>query len=97
MSRSDIPDFLRNQENLKSETKGEMMEWQLIETAPKDCRILIGRVGHPWVFLAWWHERYNHWATGAGPIDFLSDPTHWMPSPDAPSQRTPHPSLTQTS
>ena len=59
--------------------------WQPIETAPKDCRILIGRVGHPWVFSAWWNDRHEHWATGPSPMDFFAEPTHWMPLPKAPN------------
>lgn len=62
------------------------MEWQPIETAPKDgARILIGRVGHPWVFSAWWNERHTHWATGKSPMDFFAEPTHWMQLPEAPN------------
>lgn len=59
--------------------------WRPIDTAPRDCRILIGRVGHPWVFSAWWNERYQHWAVGNGAMDFIAEPTHWMIPPEAPN------------
>jgi hypothetical protein len=61
-----------------------MSGWKAIETAPKDCRILIGRIGHPHVFSAWWSDRYEHWATGCSPMDYFAEPTHWMELPGAP-------------
>ena len=58
--------------------------WQPIETAPKNCRILIGRVGHPWAVSARWNERKEYWSTGQTPMDFFAEPTHWMPLPPPP-------------
>ena len=60
--------------------------WQPIETAPKNGRILISRVGHPWVFAAEWSERHRHWATGPSLMDFFANPTHWMPLPQPPKE-----------
>jgi len=59
-------------------------EWKPIETAPKNCRILIGRVGHQWAVSAKWNERKEYWSTGQTPMDFFSEPTHWMPLPPPP-------------
>jgi len=66
-------------------------DWQPIETAPKDCRILIGRVGHRWVFSAWWNDRHEHWAIGPSPMDFFAEPTHWMPLPKPLTAKRPAP------
>ena len=60
--------------------------WQPIETAPKDCRILIGREGHPWVYSGFWSDRSRHWSTGYGAMDYFDSPTHWMPLPAAPKK-----------
>jgi hypothetical protein len=62
------------------------MEWQPIETAPKDKRILLGRVGHPWAFTACWRDYYKHWSTGSSSMDFFAEPTHWMQAPEAPTE-----------
>lgn len=61
-------------------------QWQPIETAPKDRRILMGRVGYSWVFFAIWDEHRAHWSTGTGPMEFFANPTHWMPLPAAPQK-----------
>lgn len=70
-----------------TEREKELREaaWQPIATAPKDCRVLIGRGGYPWVFSACWSERHKHWATGNSPMDFFAEPTHWMLSPEPPN------------
>ena len=65
--------------------------WQPIETAPKDCPLLIGRIGHPRVFSVQWNERLGHWATGPSPMDFFTEPTHWMIPPEAPNYRISEP------
>ena len=76
-------DANRLHERIECESK-----WQQIETAPKDCRIILGRIGHPWACSARWNERYMHWATGGGAMDFFADPTHWMLPPEAPTIHT---------
>ena len=63
------------------------MEWKPIDTAPKDLRVLIGRVGHPWVFSAQWNERYKHWSIGTSAMDFFASPTHWMNQPQPPQTK----------
>lgn len=66
------------------------MEWQPIETAPKDgSAILIGGIGGvdrarwgweaPWID-GWWTD--GHRSDAEGP-DFT--PTHWQPLPAPPS------------
>ena len=65
------------------------MEWQPIETAPKnETRILVcatlrgaslgsGRD----VAIAWWDAHYEIWVTG---FQNNPEPTHWMPLPEPP-------------
>lgn len=65
------------------------MDWQPIETAPRDGTVIIVPGG-----IAYWRERLNHWEGPAGwytitgfdwpgrPI--LWDVTHWMPTPEPP-------------
>ena len=76
------------------------MEWQPIETAPKDgTKILIGKVGSKLICTAHW-EIEPEWAyKGSSPcwasymadddyysLYFDSDwPTHWMPLPTPPA------------
>ena len=67
------------------------MEWQPIETAPKDgtsCLVVAGdgNVGEAsWCGPdGWWwiNTHLEHWADS---IDFRhGEPTHWMPLPDPP-------------
>jgi hypothetical protein len=60
--------------------------WQPIETAPKDgTRILIGRAGYPWTFVAGWNPHRQHWAYGSDAMSYLPMATHWKPSPLAPT------------
>jgi hypothetical protein len=66
------------------------MEWQPIETAPKDGRevLLLGADG---IRIASWSDRFRRemWDTGyasecdGDPIE-VERPTHWMPLPDPP-------------
>lgn len=73
------------------------MEWQPIETAPKDeSRILLIRIGFQ-VCIGYWLTKYSKWAT-TDPEDYPDvetweaeelgsryHPTHWMPLPEPPS------------
>jgi hypothetical protein len=65
-----------------------MMEWQPIETAPKDGHsVFLVWDGDMWhVAKVWWNHKENKavWFDD----DFLVYPTHWMalPSPPPPSQ-----------
>ena len=63
------------------------VEWQLIETAPKDgTSILVCTTGMRTPWLAYWKEMTrvpDRWeAPGLGPIRFTA--THWMPLPEPP-------------
>lgn len=76
-----------------------MMEWQPIDTAPKDGRTVIcywpskdadndvGLVGEPIVGVARWikpgHQFREHWAFEGKWTPY--DPTHWMPLPPPPN------------
>lgn len=67
----------------------EATAWQPIETAPKDgTRILLGRVGYPWVFAGLWNDAYKHWSTGIGAMAYFAEPTHWAPHPQPPEARS---------
>lgn len=70
------------------------MEWQPIETAPKDCDILLycklrGVVRGEWNDCKYFKNPKPYWTndreTIFGVISTRSDqPTHWIPLPDAP-------------
>jgi hypothetical protein len=57
----------------------EMMEWQPIETAPKDGTVIIVYAPDFFQTAAWvgngWTNAANSW---------LGDVTHWMPLPEPP-------------
>jgi hypothetical protein len=60
------------------------MEWQPIETAPKDGRLILAAHDETYqggvVVISWRHE-YNAWADYD--CDFWK-PSHWMPLPEPP-------------
>ena len=65
------------------------MEWQPIDTAPRDgTNILLFVCGS--VIEGWWCEQWNDWEVVClsshvcGSIDD-GTPTHWMPLPDPPA------------
>lgn len=69
------------------------MEWQPIETAPKDgTRILLARIGKNetgkdlgvwWACRGWWSDKWQCWYNGVEPSG-LAKPTHWLMLPEAP-------------
>jgi hypothetical protein len=62
--------------------------WQPIETAPKAGykSILVCQFQNGIVTTACWNPVHSHWSTGAGPMSFIADVTHWMPLPAAPTE-----------
>jgi len=65
------------------------MEWQPIETAPRDgTRVLLSKVGSTEVVSGYWNGiRYedipvDEWLTAPG--GWRRQPTHWMPLPEPP-------------
>jgi hypothetical protein len=71
------------------------MEWQPIETAPKDgTRVLLAAPGG--VYIGWWTDdaQFGQFACGTGWQIFdsedswysfgIKDATHWMPVPATP-------------
>lgn len=75
-----------------------MSEWLPIASAPKDCRVMLGKVGHKHVYQAHWELEPSWawkgevpcWAVYMADDDYYSIyieadwPTHWMPLPEAP-------------
>lgn len=65
------------------------MEWQPIETAPKngDADILLYGVGlgEPEMFVGGWWALEEDWANQSGQIIRFT-PTHWMPLPPEPNR-----------
>ena len=61
------------------------MEWQPIETAPKDgTEVLACRAGKKWRQVLGWQwgsGGYDGWYNSGGRS---YNPTHWMPIPDLP-------------
>ena len=65
------------------------MNWQPIETAPRDAGCLLGWVEGVVRFIQWGktsHVPLYGWCLAdQGPEDFdLCTPTHWMPLPEPP-------------
>jgi hypothetical protein len=64
------------------------MNWQPIETAPKDGREILGAVGQSYqggVVVIQWSDGLDAW------LDWDRDfwePTHWMPLPAPPTGDT---------
>lgn len=61
------------------------MEWQPIETAPRDgTRILLFREGwHVNCAVGYWRIDWHEFAPVGG--ECFPQPTHWMPLPPPPS------------
>ena len=69
-----------------------MIEWQPIETAPKDDNpVLLGLVGWTPVIAAWMGDSQaaSHWCEYLGGNFYGTkppfEPSHWMPLPNPPS------------
>lgn len=60
------------------------MDWQPIETAPKDgSRVLINRKGYAEpICVGWYSQDWKEWKSVPG--EWSWKPTHWMPLPDPP-------------
>lgn len=70
-----------------------MMEWQLIDTAPKDRPILLAiwDSGGPYYVreVGWWEEfslddDVGFWSAPCAAPELGMFPTHWMELPDPP-------------
>jgi hypothetical protein len=61
------------------------MEWQPIETVPKDTMKSVLIFGDEGVELVWWSEKWSNWLDHGGTIAFNENPTHWMPIPADPN------------
>lgn len=61
------------------------MEWQPIETAPKDRTILLAG---KWMFGEWEITADRYLATRFPFVGGSNGPTHWMPLPDPPTPHT---------
>lgn len=58
------------------------MEWQPIETAPKDGTFVLAyRPCDPYFEPMYFNDGIWHWFDGDSPS---FQPTHWMPLPDPP-------------
>jgi hypothetical protein len=57
------------------------MEWQPIETAPKDGSVII--VNNYGIDVGYWSAAYNGWLTGGSRT--VASPTHWLPVPELPT------------
>lgn len=77
------------------ELSSRLIEWQPIETAPRDgTPILVYRYCDPWHVIGWatWADvcGISGWIargfTETPGVLGLGNPTHWMPLPAAPSQ-----------
>jgi hypothetical protein len=67
-----------------------MTEWQPIETAPKDGTLVdlwSGLHGNRWTDYSWAAGRWWRYSFGYEPFEF--NPTHWMPIPSPPTEKSP--------
>ena len=58
------------------------MEWQSIDTAPRDGTTVLLASPRGRMANGNWHQTYGVWSWPY----VLIEPTHWMPLPDPPSQ-----------
>lgn len=70
------------------------MEWQPIETAPKDGTSILLIIPRgmceevPPVYVGAYHDQWFTYGASCSGSSRRSEPTHWMPLPDLPE--TPH-------
>ena len=64
--------------------EGKMIEWQPIETAPKDIGAIIGSNGQ-WVLAMRWATNGMAWTSEYHRSAVV--PTHWMPLPNPPKEK----------
>jgi hypothetical protein len=70
------------------------MEWQDIETAPRDGRFVLIfdksalHPGENGVYIARWNDAQDEWDDGAiaNPWRYYPEPTHWIPMPELPEE-----------
>jgi len=73
------------------------MEWQPIETAPREYFESILLYTDMGIVEGFWDEDEKRWdqipisGDGNGVTYFKKDPTHWMPLPPTPNQSAPSP------
>jgi hypothetical protein len=60
------------------------MEWQPIETAPTDKRILAWSKNGKQMVVFWVNEVNFWYVPGLTQLPYLYAPTHWMPLPAPP-------------
>ena len=82
-------DLLR-EENERLRNDAELIEWQPIETAPKDGTDILVMTGETMHVVRWIniHGDFDYWAVDDnkhGPFTLRGKaPTHWMPLPEPP-------------
>ena len=82
-------DLLR-EENERRKADAELIEWQPIETAPKDGTVILVMTGETMHVVRWIniHGDFDYWAVDDnkhGPFTLRGKaPTHWMPLPEPP-------------
>ena len=59
------------------------MDWQPIETAPKDATPILMWHAPNWTLIGWFYEDGSFYRTDGLSFN-RKDPTHWMPLPDPP-------------
>lgn len=68
----------------KALTAYKKMQWQPIETAPRDGTLILIRINKQWIASARWIKtpKGECWDYGLSE----TKPTHWMPLPEQPSK-----------
>jgi hypothetical protein len=75
------------------EQRGRPLEWQRIETAPKDGTALLGYFGStageepPDMAVTKFNAESDAWISTEVPFEEFDTPTHWMPLPDPPESK----------